>query len=286
MYIFAVNHPPSSEYLEKKAAAKGPKAQSTVEVFYHVIGSTTAKHLRTVQHPLITTPNDVLAVSPTSFYVTNDHYYREGMLRMLEDVYFSAKWSNTIHVEISHITPENGDAKAGVTARVALTGLHNNNGLAHGKSAKDALLGSCCSGTMHIGEILDDASIRVTESVEMDSMIDNPSYFSDPYANATFDASGYVLPGVVRGIDIPNTMRDPTAKDGGMVWLVQPTGEEKAGRRWQRRLMFQNDGSLARGMSGAVLVAIDPKLEQGQRKAWLFASGFLSANTIAVKVDL
>ena len=38
--------------------------------------------------------------------------------------------------------------------------------------------------------------------------------------------------------------------------------------------------------SAAVLVAIDPKLEGGKKKAWLFVTGFLSTNAIAVKVDL
>ena len=56
---------------------------------------------------------------------------------------------------------------------------------------------------------------------------------------------------------------------------------------WVKRVLFQDDGSRIRSASAAVVVAIDPKLEEGKKRGWLFVTGFLSESMmIAVKVDL
>jgi len=60
-------------------------AGSVVEIFSHKIGSTVLTHVETVVHDLITTPNSIVALSPTSFYATNDHANKSGILRLLED---------------------------------------------------------------------------------------------------------------------------------------------------------------------------------------------------------
>lgn len=41
--------------------------------------------LATVRDPLLVAPNDLVAVGPDRFYVTNDHRYTEGLARTLED---------------------------------------------------------------------------------------------------------------------------------------------------------------------------------------------------------
>ncbi|KAF4506532.1 hypothetical protein G6O67_006608 [Ophiocordyceps sinensis] len=297
VYIFAVNHKPSSQHYEK-ANVSAPKSHSVVEVFHHVIGSESIRHVRSVWDPLIRTPNDILALSPTSFFVTNDHHYREGWLRMLEDVNSGARWSNTIYVEF----PAGGERPAEdykVKASVALTGLHNNNGLGHGDAAHDVLLGSAASGTLHLGRVQGvnaARSITVVESIELDSSIDNPSYFADPFANGTFDASGFVVCGLTRAIDLGKNCRDPQAKDGVMVWKVAHQGgrgqqeskvESRAGsERWSKRLLFQDDGRRIRSSSSAVLIATDPAINGGRRRAQLFVTGFLSRNIVSVGVDL
>ncbi len=44
------------------------------------------KHLESIEDPLMTSPNDVVAVGERSFYVSNDHYYIEkGLMRSLEE---------------------------------------------------------------------------------------------------------------------------------------------------------------------------------------------------------
>lgn len=48
-------------------------ADSTVEIFETRVGSDTWKHVKTVRHPLLRTPNNLVATGPRSFYATNDH---------------------------------------------------------------------------------------------------------------------------------------------------------------------------------------------------------------------
>ncbi|KAG6026479.1 hypothetical protein E4U19_002568 [Claviceps sp. Clav32 group G5] len=302
VYIFAVNHVPSPAYSQNKNA-KGPKARSIIEVFYYIIGSDTVAHVRSVWDPLITTPNDIVAVSPTSFFVTNDHYYREGLLRDVEDLFYGAKWSNVIHVEFQDLIDASfRDDDHGVKASVALDGLHNNNGLSHGQTPDDILIGSTASGRVHVGKISSpssetghhgDGSRKITllkDKIDLDSSIDNPSWFRDPYAQSGRDLSGVVAAGLTRAVDLSKSVKNGHGEDGVMVWMARPypDGEslETEKTSWEKKLLFQDDSSRIRTASSAVLVAIDPATENGKRKAWLFVTGFLSTSMIAVKVSL
>lgn len=68
--------------------------------FHHKIGSDAVTHVRTVWHPLITTPNDNLALSPSSFLITNDHYFREEYMNFFEDVNWLCSWANVGHIRV------------------------------------------------------------------------------------------------------------------------------------------------------------------------------------------
>ncbi|KAK3359455.1 hypothetical protein B0T25DRAFT_99010 [Lasiosphaeria hispida] len=295
VYIFAVNHVPDPD---------SAKARSQIEVFYHVIGSSSVKHLRSVWHPLIRTPNDIFARSPTSFYVTNDHHYsRHGLMRTLEDLYHGANWTETLHIRLDSLATNHGAySTEGVDASVALPDMHNSNGLGHGRSATEILVTSCASGVLYIGKISQEpanTTITTNDLVAFDSIIDNPSYFSDPFASRWgTDHSGFLLPGLARATDLGRTHRDPKATEPVIVWLARPAKEKsKPGKSgapisWEKRVLFEDDGNRIRSASASVLIAIDPKtsLETGSstgaRKAWLFVTGFLSKNIIAVKIDL
>ncbi len=53
---------------------------------------------KTVQGEGLISPNDLVAVGPEQFYVTNDHHYKDGVLRVLED-YLSLKLSSVVHYD-------------------------------------------------------------------------------------------------------------------------------------------------------------------------------------------
>ena len=278
VYIFAINHLPNPEYVKDKTFT-GHKAASQIEIFHHRLGSSTAKYVRSVSHPLIQTPNDIVVRSLDSFYVTNDHYYREGVMRQIEDVYYGAKWSTTIFVQIKDIA--SNDAAGGIEASVALTGLHNNNGLGHGRTPNEIAIGSAASGDIHIANVNANNTLSVLETIPFDTAVDNPSWYSDSYSKIGGDSSGYVSAGLSKAGDLAKSVGVATGTEPVMVWLAQ----HKNGK-WEKKLLFEDDGKRLRSAATAVLIGIDPALEGEKKKGWLFVTGFYSKDMIAVKVDL
>ncbi|KAG5944803.1 hypothetical protein E4U59_006813 [Claviceps monticola] len=244
----------------------------------------TVAHVRSMWDPLITTPNDIFAVSPTSFFVTNDHYYRESLLRDVEDLFYGAKWSNVIYVESQDLIDASfRDDNHGVKASVALDGLHNNNGLSHGRTPSDILIGSVASGRVHVDKISSpssknghhgDGSRKITllkDKIDLDSSIVNPSWFREPYAKSDRDLSGVVAAGLTRAVDLSKSAKNGHGEDGVIVWMATPYPDGKSleteKTSWEKKLLFQDDSSRIRTASSAVLVAIDPATENGKRKA-------------------
>jgi arylesterase/paraoxonase len=58
---------------------------NTIELFEYHPPEYTLKHIKSVQHPLMSSPNDIVAISAHSFYFTNDHYFCQSFLKKLED---------------------------------------------------------------------------------------------------------------------------------------------------------------------------------------------------------
>lgn len=291
VFIFAVNHLPNPDFVASRREHI-TKSHSRIELFRHEIGSSTAKHIRTISDPRIETPNDIFAVSSTEFYVTNDHFYREGLMRELETV-APTKWSSTVHVSITDLAASDSE---GLKVQTALTGIKNNNGLGHVHGSDEVTVVSAERGILY--RCFDDGkngTLRVEESVHLDSTLDNPSWYHDAWASEGNDKSGYVLAGLARGIDLAGHAKDPAAKDPSLVWLVQRKASShtselkqdgKAEGEWEKKLVFADDGEKLRTASAAVIVGIDPKREGGKKRGWLFVTGFMSENMVATKIDL
>lgn len=255
-----------------------PKSASRIELFHHTIGGGSVRHVRTISHPLIKTPNDIFAVSLTELYVSNDHYYRDGRMRQVEDLWAGAAWSNVIRAVVS----EDGT----VEASVALDKLHNPNGMGHGRTADEILVTSAAGGYMWIGKLGPSGAkgIDVSEIIDLDSSTDNPSYYSDPYASPGDDVSGFVLPGLSQAVNLFKYGHGPQGREGAMAWHVTPS--KNVTGAWDKKLLWEDDGSIVRNAATTLLVGIDPKKEGGKKKAWLYITGFSSENMAAVKVDL
>ncbi|CAG8936583.1 unnamed protein product [Penicillium salamii] len=276
VYIFAVNHLPNPAYFEAGEPEGVHKARSQIELFHHVLGSSTAQHVRSIYHPLVETPNDVYAESPVSFYVTNDHFYRDGAMRMVEDLWPSAKWSSIIHVHVDELSKEGN-----VDASVALTGLWNNNGLGHGRTDKEMIISSAVGGELYVSAPQSNRTIEIQETIPFETVTDNPSYYADPYRTDDDDASGFVVAGISQAIYLPTNAKNQDATDASKVWYTRFLPDTGV---WERKLLFEDDGLRIRTASAAVLVPIEPK--GGKKLAWLFVTGFMSENMIAVQVEL
>ena len=301
LYFFAVNHLINPAYLILKDSADVPKARSQIEVFRHTVGTLEVRHQRSIVDPLIRTPNDIFAVDDKTFYVTNDHWYREGAGRLLayaghED--FGA-WSDIIHVSISD--PASKDAMAGFTASVALENINNPNGLGHGRSHEEIFLGRAGSGIIHSMKpnaidprrlnYSDTEGGRTASTIQLPTTVDNPSYFHDPFAKSTGrDASGLVAAGLSFAIGFPDVEPHPSA-----VWLVEsPRPNNQRGGKLLAplsefqppRLLFHDDGEVMNTAATGVLVAIPPESNGGKKQAYLFIAGPLADGVVKTKVDL
>ncbi|XXG95664.1 hypothetical protein Hte_001933 [Hypoxylon texense] len=280
VYIYAVNHIPNPLWTASSSAQ--PKAASRVELFVHTVGSNTAKHLRSISHPMIRTPNDLLALSEREFLVTNDHYYREGFMRVVEEFSHSA-WTDTVHVRLVDAT--------NVTASTSLTSIPNNNGLGWGPN-QQVLVSSPLGGTLYFAKLegAHNKTLSVTHSVRADGVVDNPSFFRDPWAGIDGkDYSGYILPGLGRPIEFLKNFKDTTGKAplSSIVWYVPAkVGEEERGSEVaEPRLLFSDDGSSLRGATAAVIVPIDPATNGGKREGWLVVTGIVAPHMLATRID-
>ena len=278
VYIFAVNHLPNPEYFEAKEPAETtPKGRSQIELFHHVLHSNTVRHVRSILDPLITTPNDIVAVSPTSFYVTNDHYYRDGLGRLIELLWPQATWSSIVHVHLTDM--KEGDATKGFESKYAHQGLWNNNGLGHSRTDDEIVISSPAGGQLYLAQEHANNTLSVHTTIYFDGVADNPSYYSDPYRTDSDDASGFLAPGISQHFKL--SAKEPNGQDPVKIFYARAVpGTDK----WEKRLLFEDDGSRLRTASAAVLVPIEP--ENGKKKAWMFATGFISNSVIAVKVEL
>ncbi|KAF7969980.1 hypothetical protein HWV62_25470 [Athelia sp. TMB] len=285
VWIFAVNHLPNPEYYQSPKKKGALKARSQIEIFRHVIGTTEAEFVRTVRHPLIRTPNDVFIVNPSSFYVTNDHYYREGFMRTVEDVLterFGA-WTDTVHIAITDM--DSNEPSGGIDVTIALPKMHNNNGLGHTDKPNEVAIVDASCGKLAIAErsltLGATPALIVRESIQLDCCLDNPCYFQDPYATAEHDGSGFILAGLAKAVEFEKTWKTPGSAIPVQVWHVKRRNGE-----WEKKLIFQDDGKLMRSAATAVMVAVDPSQNGGRRQGDLFVTGPLADAIVVSRVDL
>lgn len=291
--IIAVNHLPHPRADLPKLKMK---MRSQIEIFEHTIGTSQAKWLRSVWHPKILTPNDIYATGPDSFYVTNDHYFPTGTMRLIEDLGWRdvAGWSNTLHVAFTR-NPSSPHPGTEVEVVVALNGLHNNNGLGRGAFPGEVLVGSAGSGELtrcSVSTTAKDATLKVLEHLRIDSCIDNPSYYHDEYATPGKDASGYIIAGVSHPLKMFEEAKKADGEIPSLVWHVSLNETYMAGKQrrenegWDRKIIFRDDGKTSSGLATAVLVGLDPAKNGGKKQGWLFVTGFLSKSIVASLIDL
>ncbi|KAF2965014.1 hypothetical protein GQX73_g8559 [Xylaria multiplex] len=262
VYIYAVNHLPNPRWTAGSRTEE--KAASQVELFVHTVGSNTAQHLRSIVHPLIRTPNDILAISENEFLVTNDHYYRDGLMRLIEELVRLRGWTDLIHLRFD----ENS-----VDAAVVLDSIPTNNGLGWGPTSS-----------------AENRTMAVSHYIPIDCVVDNANFFVDPYAGVNGkDYSGYLMPGVSDALKFVKGFPDPMLKAPipGHVWYLPAiAGKDKnVDGTKLRKLIFKDDGYAIRSVTTAVIVAIDPATNGGKREGWLFVTSVIGASVLATRID-
>ncbi|KAL9114695.1 MAG: hypothetical protein Q9227_001373 [Pyrenula ochraceoflavens] len=286
-YIFAISHLPNPAYYDlntniphPNVTSSTPKALSRIELFHHPLNTTHALHIRSITHPLIRTPNDLVATSPRSFYVTNDHHYRSGLLRDAEDILTKpfTGWSDVVYVTFTGDDTANLDD--GVTAEVALDGEHNPNGLGRGATLDEIVLNDASGGVMtrlNSTNTKAGRSLSIVDRVSLSHTVDNPTYYASP------KKPGYVIAGLLRAVDLAAKSRIYIPKGNGAwdppIVSFLPRAENGSVLLSERKVLFQDKGDLLRTGTTAVIVDVE-----GEQR--LFVSGVLANAVVAVKVEL
>ncbi|KAI1823344.1 serum paraoxonase/arylesterase family protein [Xylaria intraflava] len=281
VYIYAVNHLPNPRWTPESTTEE--KAASQIELFVHTVGSDKVRHVRSIAHPLIRTPNDIIGVSENEFLVTNDYYYRDGPMRFVELLVRGVQsWTDLIHVRFDEKT---------VDAVVAIDTVAANNGLGWGPDHQ-VIIGGSFGGFVYFASPPgpENRTMTVSHYVPMDAIVDNAAFFTDPYAGVDGkDYSGYLMPGPSDALNFGPAFKDPTfamPMPGRVSYLPAIAGRDKnVDAKSLRRLIFKDDGQAIRAVTTAALVAIDPAANGGKREGWLFVTSIMGTRILATKID-
>ena len=117
-------------------------------------------HRKTIADPMLISPNDIVAVGPDQFYVSNDHRYSAGLMQVLEN-YLQLKLSNVIYYDGSRFFE-------------AAAGIGYANGLNVSADGKILYLCAVTEGALHIFD-RDIASgmLNLREKLDLGTGVDN-----------------------------------------------------------------------------------------------------------------
>ncbi|PLW06057.1 hypothetical protein PCANC_25588 [Puccinia coronata f. sp. avenae] len=157
--IYLINHQPPSD--RKSAPLIG--AQSVIEVFDTILGDSKATYRRTIKHELILTPNNLVGISETGFYVTNDHSSKTAWTRRWEPFLTDSEIDSIIFCSF----------KDEINCIPAVSGKHPHpNGIAKGPG--DSLyMVTTYDPYLRVFEMQADHTLALTDEVKLPRVVDN-----------------------------------------------------------------------------------------------------------------
>ncbi|KAG9062768.1 Serum paraoxonase/arylesterase 2 [Linnemannia hyalina] len=216
--IFAVNH---------------RRGGSVVEVLEYTVGDKVVQYKETIRHELIHTPNDILATGPRSFYVSNDHKYKDGAMREYEES-LRRPLSNVIYY-----SPE--------STHIAYDKVASANGITSNSDQSLIYLSACHGGALHILRPTPDHTLVDQEYIKLDFYNDNPSY--DPETDSVF-LTGHVKPLTLTvGLKKKGVQLDGPSK-------VVKISKDVVGGGHKVETVLEDDGKL---ISTGTVAAVDRK---------------------------
>ncbi|EPQ57522.1 calcium-dependent phosphotriesterase [Gloeophyllum trabeum ATCC 11539] len=221
LFVYLVNHRRPRHGVDPKVHG----ANSSIEIFKTSIGSSILTHIESFDDPVIQTPNDVVG-SPTgrSFWFTNDHGSKIGLLRELE---FYLGWPRS---SVGFCEIQRG-------CKYAATGLPASNGIA--RAANDTFyVGSSGKPQIHVLERRADDTLLVKDVIHTDRLIDN----------VAVDQSGALWAAGKKAMRLPlrtlETFADPSLRAPSSALRVT---RGDSGRKYRLEKVFEDDGALATG---------------------------------------
>ncbi|KAF7299393.1 Serum paraoxonase/arylesterase 2 [Mycena indigotica] len=227
LFIYAVNH---------RKGKQGDGADSTIEVLSLALGETKLNHLRTVRHPIVLTPNDVVGSDDgKSVFFTNDHASKTSWTRHLSLLGFESG-------SVGFCSIPSGEA---VDCKTVAPDIHGANGITRSRTNDTFFVANALFGGITVLERQHDNTLLKTHVIPTDRGLDNLSMDND---------------GVVYGAGIPSIpaisahIANPSLKAPSSVLAVSKNVGPGSfyGEKFVVKKVFEDDGSLARGTTSVV----------------------------------
>ncbi|XP_066483984.1 serum paraoxonase/arylesterase 2-like [Tiliqua scincoides] len=209
VYLFVVNH---------------PQSKSTVELFQFVEEDNSLVHLKTIRHELLQSVNNIVALSPDSFYATNDHYFTHFFMMLLE-MLLGLPWSNVVYYSPKEV-------------KEVAKGFYFANGINISPSGQYIYVADFLGHNIHVFEKHANLSLTPVKVLQFDTHIDN--IVVDPY---TGDLWLGCIPG---GLFF---FYDPEKPPGSEVFRIQDIHSEKP----IVTQVYVDDGSVIQASSVAAV---------------------------------
>ncbi|KAK7685311.1 hypothetical protein QCA50_011674 [Cerrena zonata] len=223
LYVYLVNHRAPST---GKADVVG--ADSVMEIFETHLGSDVLHHVKTVEDPVIETPNDVVG-SPDgkSFWFTNDHWGKTGFQRTLE-LYFMLRRTTVGYCHVDE------------GCKFAAKNLPSANGIARSPINDTFYVASGFGGGLQILEKQTDNTLVLTDVVPINLPLDNLAIDTNGALWIAFFPRGHQLHPRFK-----DTISDAAS---GAFRLTQNTGQGAFfGEKYRLDRMFEDSGRVVEG---------------------------------------
>ncbi len=117
-------------------------------------------HRKTIADSMLISPNDILAVGPDKFYVSNDHRYIAGLMQVLEN-YLQLKLSSVVYYDGSRFSE-------------VASGIGYANGINVSADGKILYLCAVTEGALHIyNRDIDSGKLILRQKLELGTGVDN-----------------------------------------------------------------------------------------------------------------
>lgn len=209
LYLFAVNHNNQGDFIES--------------FFFK---NDTLFHLQSFANTELCCPNDVLAIAPDKFYVTNDHGSERGNWKRIIEDYLRIPFSNVFYFNGESLIKAAGP-------------FHYANGINISPDGKVIYISETTGAAISAYMILGDGSLVNKSTIDVDTGVDNIDI--DEAGNLWVAAHPRLL-------DFVNHVKDSVNLSPSQVLKIQPM----ANFTYQIEEVYLNDGSQISASSVAI----------------------------------
>lgn len=186
--------------------------------------------LQTISSPLLVSPNDLAAVAPGRFYVTNDHYFAKQPWRTLED-YLRLPISQLVYIDQGQ-------------ARVVQGGFAYANGVSWHAGLQELFVAALGNNEIRAFKSAPDGSLQERARFDANSAVDNIEIGTDGFLwiGAHPKPLQFVAHAESASNLSPAQVLRMNPKDGAVTVVYQNLGSEisgsSVGAQWNERLLI------------------------------------------------